>query len=558
MWSRALKAFNRSLLLLLMLVTLKRDSLHPAGSFEYRTDPFTGPHKFDWSTYELQTILAKLTSRITGTDQPHSLSEEEQVQKVREYFSLVQEIGRLESEIMIAETKDEPTSQTSALQADLDAKREERLRLENLVENIILRQVEEVLLSEEITLPVPLLGRWLMPPVQFEFQSSPDFLIISRRDKIDRIGSLSLQPNLGLAQIGEIERLTDDFGVSSIIVPTGGVGAYPTVIAEQTSLDFAIRAVIHEWTHNYLFFFPLGHRYGQSQELTSMNETVASMVEEELALELARRFYPDIYERWMAERSREPLAPPAQTHEDEFSFNANMRKTRLRVEEFLAEGKVEEAEAYMEQRRQKLVEMGHYVRKLNQAYFAFYGSYAAGKGWAAETNPIGEQMRVLRERSPSLAAFLATVARMSSYQDLLDELAKQEQAEGLDIATRVTIPPGDLHNHPVPNKTKQFLKKEAPVPRPGSYLLPFHRFHYLEKEIGQGLLAFSTHPAEVFLISSHVRQELVGQPVVSSFRQCEAKRQACKGAETRFPSQHQCADLLQQPRSRLFSQLAHL
>nr|NIN67164.1 hypothetical protein [Anaerolineae bacterium]NIN97315.1 hypothetical protein [Anaerolineae bacterium]NIQ80235.1 hypothetical protein [Anaerolineae bacterium] len=110
MRSQALKAFNRSLLLLLMLATLKRDSLHPAGSFEYRTDQFTGPHKFDWSSYELQTILAKLTSRITGTDQPHGLGEEEQVQNVREYFSLVEEIGRLESEIMMAESKDDPTS----------------------------------------------------------------------------------------------------------------------------------------------------------------------------------------------------------------------------------------------------------------------------------------------------------------------------------------------------------------------------------------------------------------------------------------------------------------
>jgi hypothetical protein len=102
-----------------------------------------------------------------------------------------------------------------------------------------------------------------------------------------------------------------------------------------------------------------------------------------------------------------------------------MRKTRIHVEELLTAGKVEEAEMYMEQRRQKLVEMGYHVRKLNQAYFAFYGSYAAGKGWAAETNPIGEQMRIVRERSPSLAAFLDTVARMSSHQDLLDQLPRQ-------------------------------------------------------------------------------------------------------------------------------------
>ncbi|MDH4209013.1 MAG: hypothetical protein OEV76_09065, partial [Anaerolineae bacterium] len=133
-------------------------------------------------------------------------------------------------------------------------------------------------------------------------------------------------------------------------------------------------------------------------------------------------YYPDIYERRAADMAQERADAQAVSHEDEFSFNANMRKTRMRVEALLEAGQVEEAEAYMEYRRQKLVEMGYYLRKLNQAYFAFYGSYAAGTGWAAETNPIGEQMRLLRERSPSLAEFLNTVAGMSSYQDLLGEL----------------------------------------------------------------------------------------------------------------------------------------
>jgi hypothetical protein len=195
------------------------------------------------------------------------------------------------------------------------------------------------------------------------------------------------------------------------------------VITEKTSLDFAIRVVIHEWTHNYLFFYPLGQHYADSQELISMNETVASMVEDELSLELARIYYPEIYERRMAEKAIEQSPVVQPVHEDEFSFNANMRKTRIRVEELLAAGQIEEAETYMEQQRRKLVEMGYYVRKLNQAYFAFYGSYAAGKGWAAQTNPIGEQMQALRDRSTSLRAFLETVSRMSSHQDLLDELA---------------------------------------------------------------------------------------------------------------------------------------
>jgi len=425
MRSKALRAFSRSLLLILILVALKRDSLHPADFFSYGTDPFTAPHKFDWWAYEFQTIFEKLSRRITGVDQPHGLDREQQVQQVREYFSLVGEISRLESEIMITRAREGEAVDISTLQAELDAKREERLQLENLVENIIRQQVEEILLSQGITLGLPFLHRWVIPPVEFEFQSPPDFLIISRRDRIDRIEEVSLQPTLGLEQIEEIERLTDELDVSSLVVPTGGVGAYPTVIVEEASIRYAISAIMHEWTHNYLYFHPLGQHYADSQELISMNETVASMVEDELSLELERIFYSDIYETRLEEMAREASAVPERIHEDEFSFNANMRKARLRVEELLAAGNVEEAEAYMEERRQKLVELGYYIRKLNQAYFAFYGSYAAGKGWAAATNPIGEQMCVLRERSPSLVDFLNTVARMSSYQELLDELARQ-------------------------------------------------------------------------------------------------------------------------------------
>lgn len=422
---RARQTLSRSLLFLLLLVALKRDSLHPADAFGYRTDPFTGAHKFDWSAYEARTLVEKLSGRILGVDQPRGMDDEEQVQVVREYFSLVDQIGWLEMEISAERAKEGETADTSDLQAQLADVRAERLRLENLVENILRRQVEQVLLSQGITVRLPLLQRWVIPPVEFEFQSSPDFLIISRRDAIDRIGSVSLQPGLSLSQIEEVEGLTDEMDVSSLVVPTGGVGAYPTVIVEQTSLDFALRVVIHEWTHNYLFFYPLGQHYADSQELTSMNETVACMVEDELSLELARLYYPDIYERRLADEATPQAPRVSPVHEDEFSFNANMRKTRIRVEEFLAAGRVEEAETYMEQRRQKLVELGYYVRKLNQAYFAFYGSYAAGKGWASETNPIGEQMRLLREGSPSLAAFLDTVARMSSHQDLLDVLAEQ-------------------------------------------------------------------------------------------------------------------------------------
>jgi hypothetical protein len=96
-----------------------------------------------------------------------------------------------------------------------------------------------------------------------------------------------------------------------------------------------------------------------------------------------------------------------------------MRETRLRVDELLGQGKVDEAEAYMEQRRLELQEHGYYIRKLNQAYFSFYGSYAAGSD---SVDPIGPQLKELRRISGSLREFLFTAAKMDSYDDLLQRV----------------------------------------------------------------------------------------------------------------------------------------
>jgi hypothetical protein len=52
-----------------------------------------------------------------------------------------------------------------------------------------------------------------------------------------------------------------------------------------------------------------------------------------------------------------------------------MHVTRLTVDELLAEGKIDEAESYMEERRRIFWDNGfQHLRKLNQAYFAFLRS----------------------------------------------------------------------------------------------------------------------------------------------------------------------------------------
>lgn len=411
-------------LLLVLLLLLRGDGLSPRDFWRYQVDPFVGPYLFDWWEYEIRTILEKLPS-LGGAKGPAG---EDMVEEVRGYFTLVAEIDRLNSAIQEARARGGSTDEIAPLEEEQEAWEGERQRSEDLVEGILRWQVEESLIDEGIAFDLPLLGSQVLPPVEFEFQGSPLLLVLSRRERIETLERISLVPTLRLAQVEELERRTDELGVSSLVVPTGGMGSYPPIIPETSPLPSVIGGVIHEWVHNYLYFYPLGQHYSHSQELITMNETIASLVEEELSLLLEKRYYPEIYAQRM-EASREA---EERVEAGEFDFNAFMRETRLKVDELLAAGKVEEAETYMEERRKRLVEKGYYIRKLNQAYFAFHGSYATAP---TSVSPIGGQMKELRKRSPSLAHFLRTVAQMKSYQELLDALAGYEMPSSSEYST---------------------------------------------------------------------------------------------------------------------------
>ena len=92
------------------------------------------------------------------------------------------------------------------------------------------------------------------------------------------------------------------------------------------------------------------------------------------------------------------------------------------MDELLAEGKVEEAEAYMEERRQFFWVNGYRIRKLNQAYFAFYGAYADTPGEQG-ADPIGPALLAIREDSDSLAEFMDRLASISSFEGFQEEAA---------------------------------------------------------------------------------------------------------------------------------------
>ena len=113
--------------------------------------------------------------------------------------------------------------------------------------------------------------------------------------------------------------------------------------------------------------------------------------------------------------------------EELFDFRAEMHITRLEVDRLLEGGEIKAAEAYMESRRIFFWENGYQIRKLNQAYFAFHGSYAADPGGAADIEgaDLGRQLRKLKNSQPSYAAFMRKVAwkwRLDQFQDLFQEL----------------------------------------------------------------------------------------------------------------------------------------
>jgi hypothetical protein len=105
--------------------------------------------------------------------------------------------------------------------------------------------------------------------------------------------------------------------------------------------------------------------------------------------------------------------PPA------FDYGEEMNETRIHVDELLAAGEVEEAEAYMEERREVFAENGYLIRKLNQAYFAFYGGYQSGAPGVGGQDPIGPTVNRLRENSPSIYEWILTMRGITSRNQLL-------------------------------------------------------------------------------------------------------------------------------------------
>lgn len=382
------------------------------GGADYRFQVIVGrEHRFDFVSWTTGALARKAQAILAGTQR--YLPDDEQREFALAYLERVSAKLRLEAAIERAYTDPavtDPEAYTAELREERDAALREIAWRQPLAEAIVQAQVATILTEEGLAV-----AGVTWPPVMMTMSPVPYMLIVSPRDRIAQVNATALVPGLSTEDKEAMEDgVLNQLDQSALVVPIGGLGTYPAMIRETGNIGRLAEVTAHEWAHHWLSFQPLGVRYLASPAMRTINETVASIVGYEIEPLVIERFYPELMPKETPVTpvpSEPPVAPV-------FDFNAEMAETRSEVDRLLAEGRVDDAEAYMEQRRRFFVENGYGIRKLNQAYFAFYGGYAAEPG-AAGGDPVGPMLLDLRDASPSLAAFLRDVGRVTSFDDLV-------------------------------------------------------------------------------------------------------------------------------------------
>jgi len=354
-------------------------------------------HAYDVLGWELRHFPLEWLRRLGGLfDGGPNAAEEDAA--IRRYFTLSAEILDLERAAAGAGNR-------------LSRAPSERAGLENDVEEALEARLTAFLKEQGLTISPPLFSDidLLFPPLNLEFDSPPKVLAVSPRARIELDRAFLLAPGLDLAAVTAIEREAEAMPpaeISAVVLNTGAVATYPSVIPALAPYGTVIENAIHEWLHQYLVLFPLGRSYFASSETRTLNETVANMAGRELASLFLERYPSPVPSR------------PASPQPAPFDFSAEMRALRQRVEELLADGRIETAERLMNDKRDDFERRGVYIRRLNQAYFAFQGSYA---DTPASIDPIGPKLQELRRRAGSVREFVHLASRLTS-EEALDGL----------------------------------------------------------------------------------------------------------------------------------------
>jgi len=408
------RIFFLSLLLMCVVFALGGSSLPPGDQVE-RIRAFTRSIEFDYITWTLDAFGVKLGQFALGSS--NYIPTDSQSQLVIDYLKLVSDINALQSKIQVIYADPNtanPEQASAAFRKNLERLENKRSELEPLAEAVLQGQISTTAAHLGLTL-----AGQPVPPVLYHTTPPPDALIVSPRNVIRQDADISIKTDLTIDQITKLEEDVErKMNVSSLVVGIGGIGLYPTMVMQTSDINWLTEVVAHEWVHNFLTLRPLGFSYLSTPELRIMNETAASIAGKEIGRAVVAQYYPQ-YLPPPSEPDGTSSEPGTQTVEpDRFDFRQEMRTTRVIVDQLLSEGKIDAAENYMEERRRLFWDNGYLIRKLNQAYFAFYGAYADQEGGASGADPVGTAVRALRAESLDLASFLNRISWMWSFDQL--------------------------------------------------------------------------------------------------------------------------------------------
>lgn len=412
------KSWFKNVFWIFFSLSLLTSSVFTPSTEEDRVRQFTRVDEFDFTSWTIDATLLKIAQLTTNVQL--FLKVEQQRQVVFDYLQTVAEINRLEDHIQTIfsdPSKKNPDAAAAVFLLRQKSLIRKRNQLSPLTESILQMQISDILNELELaTLGQPI------PPILYHTTPLPFALIISPRNIILQNENISLNPDLTLDEIIRVEKETEKgLDVSALVVPVGGIGTYPTMVMNTPDIAWLVEVVSHEWTHNYLTLHPLGINYSTTNELRTMNETTANISGKEIAALVLEKYYPEFAPEPAPESASpqpsDPGIPPA------FDYRAEMHTTRVEADRLLEFGQVDQAEQYMELRRKVFWDNGYLIRKLNQAYFAFYGAYADVPGGTAGEDPVGPAVTQLRNQSASLSAFLQKIAAMTSFSQLQDAIS---------------------------------------------------------------------------------------------------------------------------------------
>jgi len=373
---------KKSIITTLLLACVVCSSCTVTTDFDNQLNTIVKPHLFNYVNWGIKALgheFLQLFNSPPGNPQ-------EETETVIEYFSIIQQIRDRQHELSRI-TAGVEKGNPDTLQQEIISLSDKKHGLQDSVEKILEKQVRQTLTEMSIYNPAyDGTGlRFHFPPMNFKLEKPPYLLVLSPRERIESMQELTLLQDLALQEREAIEEQVDRLGVSSLVVTLGGLAATcPTFVTNTASLAFTTDTIAEEWLHQYLAFTPLGLLYvldatgiSLNYEIATMNETAAGIISEEIGDMVINTYYPEYADDKQSE-----------TNGEEFDFDAEMRQIRITVDNLLLKGEIEQAEQFMEEQRQFLLTQGYYIRKLNQAYFAFHGTYADEP---TSVSPIGDR-----------------------------------------------------------------------------------------------------------------------------------------------------------------------